>query len=309
MKGRFAKLLLLLGEDVQSGGNGACTALSISNAIPNRSFFLHIKEEEEGFAMAVDMEFHSCFSCFLINKRLKLESILLNLLQLLKLRPLSPQRKLMWCRKMDWLLCVSDSIVQLKNKPSLQEFPVVINDTDEIEAVPSSSPSRSSPVRLEEKWWLPFPKMEIPNAYLESLPKVWRLLLSITKLFCGMRKYKWGSVLLTITMAFMCLPFHRGKHCLGEVMSCTALEMANRVEDSVHIWKHKYLKRHSLRAKVGKSEWGGKVKGFVGGIEKRLKATVSRPWSDLFRHEEDSFQHNKVLLHLVPCLKVQVKKM
>ena len=48
----------------------------------------------------------------------------------------------------------------------------------------------------------------------------------------------------------------------------TTLEIANRIEASVHIWKQKYLKRHSVRAKVGKSSWGGKVKGFVGDIEK-----------------------------------------
>lgn len=38
-----------------------------------------------------------------------------------KLEPLSPQKKSIWRREMDWLLCVSDSIVELI--PSLQEFP------------------------------------------------------------------------------------------------------------------------------------------------------------------------------------------
>lgn len=169
----------------------------------------------------------------------------------------------MWRREMDWLLCVSDSVVELK--PSLQEFPgggtfevmvarprsdlyvnlpalkkldamllsildsfhdsefcyadrgVVISDNDGIEAFPSSLTSEWPSIRQEEKWWLPFPKvppsglsedsrkrlqqcrecthqilkaamainsnvlaeMEIPNAYLKSLPKVWRLLHSI----------------------------------------------------------------------------------------------------------------------------------
>ncbi|KAK8580784.1 hypothetical protein V6N13_143844 [Hibiscus sabdariffa] len=297
MKERFAKLLL--GEDMSGGGNGVCTALSISNAITNLSA--------------------SVFG------------------ELWKLQPLSPQRKLMWRREMDWLLCVSDSIVELK--PSLQEFPgggtfevmvahprsdlhlnlpalkkldamlinildgfhnsefyyadrgVVINDTDGIEAFPSSSPSGSSSVRLEEKWWLPFPKvppsglsedsrkrlqqckecthqilkaamainnnvlaeMEIPNAYLKSLPK------------CG--KDCLGEVVYRYLTADRFSP-----ECLLDYLDLsseyTALEMANRVEASVHIWKHKYLKRHSLRAKVGKSAWGGKVKGFVGDIEK-----------------------------------------
>ncbi|TYJ34810.1 hypothetical protein E1A91_A05G194700v1 [Gossypium mustelinum] len=81
MKERFAKLLL--GEDMSGGGKGVCTALAISNAITNLSA--------------------SVFG------------------ELWKLEPLPPQRILMWRREMDWLLCVSDSIVELK--PSLQEFP------------------------------------------------------------------------------------------------------------------------------------------------------------------------------------------
>lgn len=34
---------------------------------------------------------------------------------------MAPQKKAMWCREMDWLLCVSDSIVELV--PSIQQFP------------------------------------------------------------------------------------------------------------------------------------------------------------------------------------------
>ena len=41
--------------------------------------------------------------------------------ELWKLEPLAPQKKAIWHREMDWLLCVSDSIVELT--PSLQEFP------------------------------------------------------------------------------------------------------------------------------------------------------------------------------------------
>ncbi|KAL4333947.1 hypothetical protein GQ457_07G027420 [Hibiscus cannabinus] len=296
MKERFSKLLL--GEDMSGGGNGVCTALAISNAITNLSA--------------------SVFG------------------ELWKLQPLSPQRKLLWRREMDWILCVTDSIVEFK--PSLQEFPgggsfevmvarprsdllvnlpaikkldgmlisildgfhdsefyyadrgVVINNSDGIEAFPSSSPSGSSSVRLEEKWWLPFPKvppsglsedsrkrlqqcrecthqilkaamainnivlaeMEIPNAYLKSLPK------------CG--KDCLGEILYRYLTADQFSP-----ECLLDYFDLsseyTALEMANRVEASVHIWKYRYLKRHS-RAKVGKSAWGGKVKGFVSDIEK-----------------------------------------
>ncbi|XXG59919.1 hypothetical protein AAC387_Pa04g1921 [Persea americana] len=81
MKERFAKLLL--GEDMSGGGKGVCTALAISNAITNLSA--------------------TVFG------------------ELWRLEPLAPQKKAMWRREMEWLLCVSDSIVELI--PSLQEFP------------------------------------------------------------------------------------------------------------------------------------------------------------------------------------------
>ncbi|XP_042487975.1 rop guanine nucleotide exchange factor 1-like [Macadamia integrifolia] len=81
MKERFSKLLL--GEDMSGGGKGVCTALAISNAITNLSA--------------------TVFG------------------ELWRLEPLAPQKKAMWCREMEWLLSVSDSIVELI--PSLQEFP------------------------------------------------------------------------------------------------------------------------------------------------------------------------------------------
>uniref|UniRef100_A0A5B7C770 Putative rop guanine nucleotide exchange factor 1 n=1 Tax=Davidia involucrata TaxID=16924 RepID=A0A5B7C770_DAVIN len=81
MKERFAKLLL--GEDMSGGGKGVCTALAISNAITNLSA--------------------TVFG------------------ELWRLEPLAPPKKAMWRREMEWLLCVSDSIVELV--PSIQQFP------------------------------------------------------------------------------------------------------------------------------------------------------------------------------------------
>lgn len=171
-----------------------------------------------------------------------------------KLEPLAPQKKAMWRREMEWLLCVSDSIVELipstqelsgggtfevmvtrprsdlyVNLPALKKLDamllslldgfsdsefyyvdrgILVADDSETFSRPSSSGRPST--RQEEKWWLPFPKvpqnglsenvrkalhhcrecanqilkasmainsnvlaeMEIPDAYLESLPKV-----------------------------------------------------------------------------------------------------------------------------------------
>lgn len=86
------------------------------------------------------------------------------------------------------------------------------------------------------------------------------------------------------------LIFQSGKACLGEILyryvtaeqfspeslldfldfssEYTTLDIANRIEAAVHIWRPKYLKTHSVHAKAGKSSWGGKVKGFVGDREK-----------------------------------------
>ncbi|XP_071702280.1 rop guanine nucleotide exchange factor 1-like [Rutidosis leptorrhynchoides] len=81
MTERFAKLLL--GEDMSGGGKGVCTALAISNAITNLSA--------------------SVFG------------------ELWRLEPLAEQKKVMWQREMEWLLSVSDSIVELV--PSVRQFP------------------------------------------------------------------------------------------------------------------------------------------------------------------------------------------
>ncbi|KAF8105101.1 hypothetical protein N665_0163s0071 [Sinapis alba] len=81
MKERFSKLLL--GEDMSGSGNGVCTALAISNAITNL-----------------------CATLFG---------------QLWRLEPLPNEKKDMWRREMEWLLCVSDHIVEMT--PTWQTFP------------------------------------------------------------------------------------------------------------------------------------------------------------------------------------------
>ncbi|CAH8379302.1 unnamed protein product [Eruca vesicaria subsp. sativa] len=81
MKERFSKLLL--GEDMSGSGNGVCTALAISNAITNL-----------------------CATLFG---------------QLWRLEPLPKEKKDMWRREMEWLLCVSDHIVEMS--PTWQTFP------------------------------------------------------------------------------------------------------------------------------------------------------------------------------------------
>ncbi|CAL1374631.1 unnamed protein product [Linum trigynum] len=80
MKERFAKLLL--GEDMSGSGKGVCTAMAISNAITNL-----------------------CASVFG---------------QLWRLEPIAPEKKSLWRREIEVLLCVGDHIVELI--PSWQTY-------------------------------------------------------------------------------------------------------------------------------------------------------------------------------------------
>ncbi|KAJ7543624.1 hypothetical protein O6H91_09G045600 [Diphasiastrum complanatum] len=166
MKERFSRLLL--GEDMSGGGKGVCTALAISNAITNLSA--------------------SVFG------------------ELYRLEPLAPKRKNMWQREMEWLLSVTDHIVELVptwqsfpdgsslevmlsaprsdlhiNLPALRKLDNMLLESldsftetefwyvDQGVAVSNTddrSYSRDSLPRQEEKWWLPV--IKVPAAGLSD---------------------------------------------------------------------------------------------------------------------------------------------
>ncbi|XP_024382577.1 rop guanine nucleotide exchange factor 7 isoform X2 [Physcomitrium patens] len=157
MKEKFAKLLL--GEDMSGGGKGVCTALAISNSITNLSA--------------------SVFG------------------ELWRLEPLSMKRRTMWRREMDWILSVSDHIVELVpswqrypdgstieimistprsdlsiNLPALRKLDNMLLDSLEsyhetefwyvdqgISVSEDSRNVRHSMQRQEDKWWLPTPNV------------------------------------------------------------------------------------------------------------------------------------------------------
>ncbi|KAI3474151.1 hypothetical protein Pfo_028939 [Paulownia fortunei] len=171
MKERFSKLLL--GEDMSGCGNGVCTALAISNAITNL-----------------------CATLFG---------------QVWRLEPLQPEKKLMWRREMEWLLCVSNHVVELI--PSWQIFPdgsklevmtsrprpdlyinlpalrkldnMLLEILDSFESTEfwyveqgilapeadGSSTFRKPLLRQEDKWWLPVPRVP-PGGLSESARKM-----------------------------------------------------------------------------------------------------------------------------------------
>ncbi|CAA7048655.1 unnamed protein product [Microthlaspi erraticum] len=286
MKERFAKLLL--GEDMSGGGKGVCTALAISNAITNLSA--------------------TVFG------------------ELWRLEPLAAQKKAMWRRELEWLLCVSDSIVELI--PSIQQFPgggtyeimetrprsdlyanlpalkkldaMLIEMLDGFsdtefwytdrgivlgECEKHTSYDSPSSVRQEDKWWLPCPKVP-PNGLSEETRKK----LQQCRDFAN-QILKAALAINSGVLAEMDIPDpyldtlpKSGKECLGEMiyhyltankfspeclLDCLdlssehqTLEIANRIEAAVHVWRHKNGRTHKKKQpKLKLSSWGGKVKG------------------------------------------------
>ncbi|KAF5737199.1 rop guanine nucleotide exchange factor 7 [Tripterygium wilfordii] len=260
MKERFSKLLL--GEDMSGCGNGVCTALAISNAITNL-----------------------CATLFG---------------QLWRLEPLPPQKKAMWRREMEWLLCVSDHIVELT--PSWQTFPdgtklevmtcrprsdIYVNlpalrklDNMLLEILDSfndtefwyvdqgilapeadgSTSFRRALQRQEEKWWLPVPRVP-PGGLDENSRKQLR-----HKRDCTSQMLKAAMAINNITLADMEVPESylealpkNGKASLGDIiyryissdqfspeclLDCLdlssehqAIEIANRAEASIYVWR------------------------------------------------------------------------
>ncbi|CAN6337427.1 unnamed protein product [Urochloa humidicola] len=294
MKERFSKLLL--GEDMSGSGKGVCTALAISNAITNL-----------------------CATIFG---------------QLWRLEPLLPEKKAMWRREMNWLLCVSDHIVELVptwqtfpdgtrleimtsrprsdlyiNLPALRKLDNMLLEilegfrdaefwyVDQGICAPDcdgSASFRRTFHRRDDKWWLPVPRvphgglceatrrqvehrrdcanqilkaamainsnalaeMDVPDSYLESLPKNGRATL--------------GDVIYRYITSDQFSP-----DCLLDCLDLSseyqALEIANRVEVSVYVWRRRAggaaAKPAGSRAGA-RSSWGI-VKDMIMDTEKR----------------------------------------
>ncbi|PON87617.1 PRONE domain containing protein [Trema orientale] len=280
MKERFAKLLL--GEDMSGSGKGVCTALAISNAITNL-----------------------CATVFG---------------QLWRLEPSPTEKKAMWRREMEWLLCVSDQIVELI--PTWQTFPdgsklevmtcrprsdMFINlpalrklDNMLLEVLDSfvntefwyvdqgvvaqeadgSASFRKTLQRQEEKWWLPVPR--VPAGGLNEIS---RKQLNHTR-ECTNQILKAAMAINSITLTEMEVPESylealpkNGRACLGDIiyryitsdqfsseclLDCldlssehVALEVANRVEASIYVWRrraHSKPPTHPSRSTT-KSSW------------------------------------------------------
>ncbi|PIA64961.1 hypothetical protein AQUCO_00100434v1 [Aquilegia coerulea] len=264
MKERFAKLLL--GEDMSGGGKGVSSALALSNAITN-------------LAASVFGEQH-------------------------RLEPMSLERKARWRKETDWLLSVTDHIVEFvpsqqtsngvhmeimttrqrndlhMNIPALRKLDAMLidyldnfKDQNEFWYV---SKDADEGKRKDDKWWLPTAKvppsglsdvsrkwlqfqkesvnqvlkaamainaqvlseMQIPESYIESLPKNGRASLG-------------DSLYRSITVEFF--DPDQFLSTLDLSSEHKILDLKNRIEASIIIWKRK------MNNKDSKSSWGSAV--------------------------------------------------
>lgn len=107
MKERFAKLLL--GKDMAGCGKGVCTALAISNAITNLCGNFYMLGFGFNSILGV-LELCNIIASEILTSLYSLATIFS---QIWRLEPLLPEKKSMWRREMELLLCVSDHIVEL----------------------------------------------------------------------------------------------------------------------------------------------------------------------------------------------------
>ncbi|KAJ8751106.1 hypothetical protein K2173_016287 [Erythroxylum novogranatense] len=269
MKEKFAKLLL--GEDMSGGGKGVSSALALSNAITNLAA-----------------------SVFGEQKRLE---------------PMNRETRARWIREIDWLLSVTDHIVELvpsqqskdgismeimttqqrsdllMNIPALRKLDTILIDVldnfvnqNEFWYVSkdSNDSQQGTPPRNDDKWWIPTAKvppgglseatrrwlqfqkdsvnqvlkaamainaqvlseMEVPENYIESLPKNGRASL-------GDSLYKSITVEYFDPEQFLSTLDLSSEH--------NVLDLKNRIEASIVIWKRK------MNQKDGKSSWGSGV--------------------------------------------------
>ncbi|KAJ8553342.1 hypothetical protein K7X08_024020 [Anisodus acutangulus] len=266
MKEKFAKLLL--GEDMSGGGKGVSSALALSNAITNLAA-----------------------SAFGEQKRLE---------------PMQPETKAKWRKEIDWLLSVTDYIVEFvpskqkskdgtimeimvtkqrtdlqMNIPALRKLDAMLLDCldsfkDQSEISYTSKDDEGKNSRKDDKWWIPTPKvppnglsdatrkwlqfqkdsvnqvhkaalainaqvlteMEVPENYIESLPKNGRASLG-------------DSIYRSITDEFFNPDYFLSTMDLSSEHKI--LDLKNRIEASVIIWRRK------MNAKDGKSAWSSAI--------------------------------------------------
>ncbi|KAG8078484.1 hypothetical protein GUJ93_ZPchr0007g3697 [Zizania palustris] len=294
MRERFAKLLL--GEDMSGSGKGVCTALAISNAITNlcatifgQLWRLEPLPPEKKAMWRREMGWLLCVSDHIVELVPTWQSFPDGTrLEVMTSRPRSDLYiNLPALRKLDHMLI---EIMDSFRDPEFWyvEQGICAPDCD------GSASFRAAFHRRDEKWWLPVPRvplgglrdkarkqlqhkrdcanqilkaalsinsnalaeMDVPESYLESLPKNGRATL--------------GDIIYRYITSDQFSP-----ECLLDCLDLSteyqALEIANRVEASVYVWRRRVASKPAAglgRATSGRSSWG-MVKDMMVDTEKR----------------------------------------
>ncbi|CAL5331639.1 unnamed protein product [Camellia sinensis] len=294
MRERFSKLLL--GEDMSGSGKGVCTAVTISNAITNlyaSVFGHHLKLEplNPENKLMWKREMNCLLSvCDYVVEFIPTTSQNLHdgtAVEVMESRPRSDiYINLPALRKLDSML------VDILD--SFQETEIWYAEQGSMSGNSTRTGSFRRiihPQRKEEKWWLPVPcvppdglseksrkhlrkkrdcanqihkaamaingtildEMEIPDSYMASLPKSGKASLgdTIYRYMCVAEKFSPDYLL----------------DCLNISSEHEALELADRVEESMYTWRRKAFMSHS------KSSWD-MVKDFMSDIDRSDKNHV-----------------------------------
>ncbi|GJZ08343.1 Rop guanine nucleotide exchange factor 5 [Tanacetum coccineum] len=286
MKERFSKLLL--GEDMSGSGKGVCTALAISNAITNlcaTAFGQLWRLEPLSFEMKYmwqrEMECLLCVSDHIVEFKPSWQTL-----------PDGSKLEVMTCRprsdifvNLPALRKLDNMLLDILDSFTSTEFWYV--DKGITTPEPDGLASFRKPLqRQEDKWWLPVPRvpaggleedtrkqlnhkresanqilkaamainsaslseMEVPESYLESLPKNGRVCL-------GDVIYQY---ITSEQFSAECL-----LDCLDLSSEHVALEIANRVESAIYLWR-----RRPHTKPVPKTSWE-MVKDLMADVHKR----------------------------------------
>ncbi|KAL3521151.1 hypothetical protein ACH5RR_019300 [Cinchona calisaya] len=280
-KERFAKLLL--GEDMSGSGRGVCPALAISNAMTNlcatvfgQLWRLEPLPSEKKIMWQKEM------GCLL-----SVSDYIVELIPSVQTLPDGKKLEVMTSRprtdilinlpalsKLDYLL-----LEILDNFTPSTEFWYVDQDVETPEADVSAS-FRQVTQRQEDKWWLPVPRVH-PSGLLHDTRKK-----LIHKRECAAQILKAAMAINNMTLAEMEVPESymgtlpkNGRSCLGDViyryitseqfsseclLDCldlssehVALDIVNRVEASIYVWRRRLSLRNLINPSrsTAKSSW------------------------------------------------------
>ncbi|KAK9127035.1 hypothetical protein Syun_015832 [Stephania yunnanensis] len=293
MKERFCKLLL--GEDMSGSGKGVCTALAISNAITNlcatlfgQLWRLQPLSPHKKSMWKTEMECLLCVAHHIVQ-----------LIPSFQTFPDGTKLEVMTCRPRSDLninlpaLCKLDNmLLEILDSFHITEFWYAdqgVSDKDGDGAAPLLKP----PKRQDDKWWLPVPCVPPAGLTEESRKQLHH------KRECANQILKAAMAINSVALAEMEVPLSytdalpkNGRASLGDLiyryitsdqfspeclLDCLdlssehqALEIANRIEASIYVWRRRTSSKpptHPNRP-TSKSSWGI-VKEFMVDVDRR----------------------------------------